>query len=266
MASIIRSPDMSDEKRKLTTRRGRDSLAQAVADAYPAPLQHEAAAPISEEAPAPLHQNLALPPATTTAAAPATRPPEADVAALVEQARQSVLEQFKAEGEKARELGRQRGLQEGRQSGAEESRKTFEGELERIRSIADKLQGALEAQIGGVEDIAVAIAFEAMCRVLGEAAVTREGITALVRQAASHAVNTEKVVARLHPADLSALRGAGGLDASLSSGMAVSWVADEAVVLGGCILETDSGELDARLETQIERLRSTLLAARRAQP
>ena len=260
MASIIRSPDISDEKRKLTTRRGRASVSQAVAAAYPAPVQHEAAAPINAEAPAPVHQNLAIPPA------PVKRAAEPDLSALVEQARQSVLEQFKAEGEKARELGRQRGLQEGRQSGAEESRKTFETELERIRSLADNLHGALATQIHGVEEIAVSIAFEAICRVLGESAVTRDGIAALVRQAASHAVKTDKVVVRLHPADLSALRGAGGLDAALASGMAVSWVADDAVVLGGCILETDSGELDARLETQMDRLRSTLLAARRAKP
>lgn len=261
MASIIRSPDMSDETRKLTTRRGR-SVAQAISAAYPTPVQHEAAAPINEVATAPVHQNLAVP-----AAAPVKqRAPEPDVKALVEQARQSVLEQFKADAEKARELGRQRGLQEGRQSGAEESRKAFAAELARLRSIADSLNHALETQIQGVEEIAVSIAFEAMCRVLGDSAVTREGITAIVRQAASHAVNTEKVVARLHPGDLSFLRDAGGLDPSLSSGMAVSWVADESVVLGGCILETEHGELDARLETQMDRLRTTLLAARRAKP
>lgn len=284
MASIIRSPDISLEKRKLTTRRSRDIVAKAVADAFPAPVVHEAAAPVHQEANvAPPHQPMSiaasLPAATVAAmgspaasapvqpvAAPAPvapAAPEPDVTALVEQARKSVLEQFKADAEKARELGRQRGLQEGRLSGAEEARKSFEGELERIRSIADNLHQAVETQIHGMEDIAVSIAFEAMCRVLGETAVTREGILALVRKAASHAVNTEKVVARLHPGDLAALRETGGLDETLSSGVNVSWAADESVVLGGCIVETDSGELDARLETQMERLRAALVAARR---
>lgn len=248
MASIIRSPELSQEKRKLTTRRTRNSAAHAEKEAAAAA---PVAAPVAEETQAPVP------------AKPAKRPTDqADVAALVEQARQSVLEQFKAEGEKARELGRQRGLLEGRQSGVEESRKTFEGELDRVRSIADKLQDAMTSNIKGMEDIAVSIAFEAVCKMLGETAVTREGVQALVRQAATHAANTEKVVVRLHPADLAALRDTGALDTSLASGVAASWVADDAITLGGCVLETDSGELDARLETQVDRLRATLLAAR----
>ena len=39
-------------------------------------------------------------------------------------------------------------------------------------------------------------------------------------------------------------------------------MADEKVALGGCIVETEGGLLDARIETQIERLRGALLKAR----
>ena len=42
----------------------------------------------------------------------------------------------------------------------------------------------------------------------------------------------------------------------------VELVADEQVKLGGCVLEGASGNLDARLETQLQRLRDTLLRAR----
>ena len=41
-------------------------------------------------------------------------------------------------------------------------------------------------------------------------------------------------------------------------------VADERVELGGCLIETDGGTLDGRLETQLKRLRDTLLDAARA--
>jgi hypothetical protein len=87
----------------------------------------------------------------------------------------------------------------------------------------------------------------------------------LVKQAATHALNSEKVVVRLHAADLAMLREAGALDASLPSGALVTWVADKAVALGGCVIETDGGELDARLETQIDRLRSALVIARKSE-
>jgi flagellar assembly protein FliH len=88
-------------------------------------------------------------------------------------------------------------------------------------------------------------------------------VRAQVRQAAAAAKNKERLVVRLHPADLSALRAAGALQTILPAEQAVSWVADNSIELGGCVVETDGGGLDARLETQIDRMRTTLLAARR---
>lgn len=257
MASIIRSPDISQEKRKLASRRAKDIVAQAVAEAFPTTEPQPASAPVGAQPTQPQ-------PVAAAPAAPVAKPaPQPDISALVEQARQSVLEQFKAEGEKARELGRQRGLQEGREAGAEEAKKSFEADLARVRSIADKLQQVTESGIKGMEDIAVAIAFEAVCKMMGSAAVSREGILALVQEAASHAVASEGVTVRLHPGDLAALQSAGALDPALASGDKVEWVADKEIVLGGCVVETDSGDIDARLETQIAALRKTLLQARR---
>jgi flagellar biosynthesis/type III secretory pathway protein FliH len=42
----------------------------------------------------------------------------------------------------------------------------------------------------------------------------------------------------------------------------VHWAADKSIELGGCVIETDGGTLDARLETQVEGLRAALVAAR----
>lgn len=229
MTSILRSPAISPEKRKLSSRR-----------ASVAPV---AAAPVEPSA------------APAAAPKPAAMP---NIEALLAQARESVLAQFKQEAETARELGRQRGLQEGRAAGAEEVRREAETELARIRSISAGLQRALDTGIRGIEDVAVAIAFEAVCKMLGAAAVSRDGVRALVHEAAQHAAGAQQVTVRLHPADLAALQAAGGLD------MAAQWAADKSIELGGCVVETDGGTLDARLETQVERLRATLLAARAA--
>jgi flagellar assembly protein FliH len=182
--------------------------------------------------------------------------------ALLAQARESVLAQFKQEAETARELGRQRGMQEGRAAGAEEARREAEAELARIRSIGGKLQGALGAGIEGLEEVAVEIAFEAVCKMLGSAAVSRDGIRALVQEAAGRVASTERIKVRLHPGDLAALQTAGALDTVLAPQQGAHWAADKSIELGGCVIETDGGTLDARLETQVERLRAALLAAR----
>jgi flagellar assembly protein FliH len=234
MVAIIRSPVMLSGKRKLTS--------------CASQLKAEQSADIDK---------------TTAAQAPSEDAGAQRTQDLVEQVRRSILTQIKSEAEAARELGRQRGLQEGRAAGREETQQAFAAELARVRSIAGKLSESLASGIGGMEDLAVAIAFEAVCKVLGEAALTQEGVRAQVRQATAHAKNKESLVVRLHPADLSALRAAGALNAILPPGKTVSWVADDSIELGGCVVATDGGALDARLETQLERMRGTLLAARR---
>ena len=118
-------------------------------------------------------------------------------------------------------------------------------------------------EIAGAEDAVMGIAFEAICKILARDAVDRKAVRAMVQQVLSRAAQEEGVVVRLHPADCAALRNGGkGLFAGKNGRVRVELVADEEVSLGGCIVETSGGSLDARIETQIERVRDTLLKVR----
>jgi len=241
MVSIIRSAVISDEKRKLLPRSTNISELD-LPEALPEELTGQTIRSPSTVA----SQNLG-----------------ADALnSAVEQARHTVLTQIKVEAEAARELGRQRGLREGRLTGVEEVKQEFASEIGRVRSIADKLPQALKDGITDHEDTLVAIAFEAVCKILGDAAVTHDGVRAIVRQAATRTPAAKKITVRLHAADLALLTKAEILDAVLPSGITVSWAADKHVSLGGCLIEGDGGTLDARLETQIDRVRETLVTAR----
>lgn len=241
---IIRSPAISDQKRKLTTRRSRQHESQATE----VPSK---AAPQSVAVPIPVQVED-----------PVAKDAGVDLQGVIEQTRMAVLSQFKQEADSARELARQRGLREGRLEGAQEAKQSLTDEVARVRAIGDSLTQAISAGIGGLEDMAVAIAFEAVCKILGSAAPSREGVQALVEQAAAQALNSEGLVVRLHADDFALLDREAQLGKSLPSGKSVSWVADNSVELGGCIIETSGGNLDARLETQLQRLRFALLAAR----
>jgi len=239
---IIRSPAISDQKRKLTTRRSR---------------QHESqSAEVSGQAES---QNADVP---LPVAEPLAKEAGVDLQGVIEQTRLAVLTQFKQEADSARELARQRGLREGRLEGAQEAKQSLAEELVRVRAIGDSLTQAIGAGIGGLEEMAVAIAFEAVCKILGSAAPGREGVQALVEQAAAQALNSEGLVVHLHADDFALLNSEEQLGKSLPSGKSVAWVADNSIELGGCIIETSGGNLDARLETQLQRLRSALLTAR----
>jgi len=231
--SILRAPQLSTETRKLGTRKRNQAVAESVA--------------------------------ATVAANAETRPElpaTIDVDALVDKARSAVLAQVRAEADEAKELARQQGLLEGREAGLQEAKQAFTTDIARIRGVADRLGGTLRSQIAGLEDMAAAIAFEAVCKLLGDGAGSSEQIQALVRAAAAHASERTNLVVRLNEADLAVLKKTGALDDTLPNSK-VKWQADTDVELGGCVVSTDFGDIDARLEIQIERLRDAIMAAQR---
>ena len=77
--------------------------------------------------------------------------------------------------------------------------------------------------------------------------------TGLCKASAALRDSTQLTV-HLHPDDCRAMEGSGQ--------DALRYVADAAITLGGCRLESAAGTLDARLERQLEQLRLALLKAR----
>lgn len=181
---------------------------------------------------------------------------------LSERIRAELLEQIRVEAEAARELGRQRGLREGRDTGQEEARQALAAEMNRLRAVVDSLTRAVDAGIRNQEALAVGVAFEAVCRILGDTLVTAEGVAAQVRAVTERVAGSERLLVRLHPDDLALLQAAGQATTSLDHHASVAWTADPRVGIGGCILETDGSGVDARLETQMEKLRACLLETR----
>jgi flagellar assembly protein FliH len=113
----------------------------------------------------------------------------------------------------------------------------------------------------------VALAFAAACSVLGDTALNAAGVRGALRGALAQLRTRPLVALRVHPQDLQLLRSDSAIAELITrhgAAGALQWRADEQVVLGGCVLETAEGTLDARLETQLEALRASLLATRAA--
>lgn len=109
----------------------------------------------------------------------------------------------------------------------------------------------------------IALCHAAICRIVGDATIRFEVTAAVVREAIDQwlragSMSSGPVEVRVHPHDLELLNSDRSLSARLSS---VSWVADESVQLGGCIVSGEHGRLDARLETQLATIRELLLEA-----
>jgi flagellar assembly protein FliH len=192
-------------------------------------------------------------------------------AAQAEAARQAELAGF----ERGLREGREKGLAEGRAAGREQVERDVqearEGMADRLARL-DRLLGALPAELSRrlatAEEEMIALSHEVVCRLLGDQAATREGVARLVTQAVRQAgegglldgSERSALAVHLHPADLDAVRADAGLVAWLERSRQgqVRWVSDDRVALGGCLVRSGEGTLDARLETQLAALHRIL--------
>lgn len=251
MASIIRSAEVSPVRRQLIRRTATLPPASA------APVQ--AVAPLAVSAP--VHDAL------TPAAAMVPAELLAQQALVEAESRQKLLDaalakqRAEAEADIAAALAdaERRGYLAGLEKGERASSELIHTQGDRLKSIIATLLQARVKVLGDAEDDLVELAFTAICRILGEQAVRREVIVLTLRESVAASRERDGLVIRIHPDDLELLRlGADGPEPPLGLR------ADAQVLLGGCIIDSNTGSLDARLETQIARLAAVLAATRAA--
>ena len=88
----------------------------------------------------------------------------------------------------------------------------------------------------------------------------KQTVTDIVAAALQNARQQEKLTVRVNPADLSLIEEE--REKFLPSGRArfIDFIADPRVASGGCLIESEVGTIDARLETQLRVLERALLA------
>ena len=99
------------------------------------------------------------------------------------------------------------GYRDGRGEGEKDARAEHAAELQTLQALARSVRDALGQGIEGVEDALVEIAFAAVCKVLGRAAASEEGVRAMVREAMSEVRSRDGVVLRVSPASTRRSRG-----------------------------------------------------------
>jgi len=137
---------------------------------------------------------------------------------------------------------------------------------ERNEELLVLIDAVAECKIGEVcrfEDELVALAYEAVCKIIGQAMADKSVAVSVVREVISHAQDRMQMILRVAPHDFDIIQEAKEL---LSRGLTnrLEVVADDHVGYGGCILETDAGTIDGRLEQQLNSLLELLVSERAA--
>ncbi|ROZ63192.1 FliH/SctL family protein [Ramlibacter sp. WS9] len=149
-------------------------------------------------------------------------------------------------------------LERARSEAADLAKAAVEHRLVRLDDLLKGLAADLALRLVDAEDDLVALGHEAVCRVLGEEAATPAVLRSMVNHLLAQHGQRAQLAIHVHPDDLAALNEEGA-----PSDPAWRWVADNSVQLGGVILRSPEGSIDARLETQLAVLGETLLAVRR---
>jgi len=170
--------------------------------------------------------------------------------------------------------GYEEGLRRGEDAAREASQAAVEGAIQAARAPLDERSRRMDALLGamasaaqdawaGAEEDVLALCYETLCRVVGEAACSPESVRPQVERLLAANDLQGRITLHLHPADVRLL------DEALAEGrlpqaqdLQLRWRADPRVGLGGCVLAGAGGGIDARLETVLEQCKAGLLQAR----
>jgi type III secretion system HrpE/YscL family protein len=144
---------------------------------------------------------------------------------------------------------RRRGLAEGHEEG-----------LARATEVLARAHAERDALLSGVDREVVDLALGAARKILGREVSERAAAVEIVAQALAAVRRARQVRVRVSPEDALVLRAAEPiLTARLAQGAGFELLEDPGIARGGCIVETESGQVDARLESQLAALRRALL-------
>ena len=171
----------------------------------------------------------------------------------------AALAQAESDADTLRAEAREQGLREGR----EEALAMMTPALEALSQAAEAVQADQHARAERLERHAIDLALFLAEKVLGGAiAVQPDHVIEAVRGALRGIVDRERITVLVHPEDLDLVRGAmDGMRTTLGGIEHCEVQAERRVSRGGAVVRTPDGDVDARVETKLQRAREVVEAA-----
>jgi flagellar biosynthesis/type III secretory pathway protein FliH len=188
-----------------------------------------------------------------------TAPVAAPVALHEPDAALAELARARADADALRDAAREEGLREGR----EEALASLVPALEALTQASEAVRAEQRARADRLESHAVDLAMFLAEKIIGGAiAVDPELVVEAVRGALRGIVERERVTVLVHPEDLSLVAEAmDGVRATLGGIEHCEVQAERRVSRGGAVVRTPDGDVDARVETKLQRAREVVEAA-----
>jgi flagellar assembly protein FliH len=168
-----------------------------------------------------------------------------------------------AEADEVREQARMAGEGAGRTEGLAAARADCELALAALASAVRSLEGTRSELVAALERDAAELAIRLSEQILaGVLSVQPERVLDVTRGALLRLADRDRVTVVVNPADLALLReSVGSLQDELGGIGHLAVQSDDRIARGGAIARTESGEIDADLNAQLERAREVVAAA-----
>ncbi|WP_316369624.1 FliH/SctL family protein [Candidatus Thiodiazotropha sp. CDECU1] len=152
------------------------------------------------------------------------------------------------------------GRESGYQAGREEGRAELTRQAAQLSELIEQVTKEHEAKLTSAEEEIVEVVFTSVAKILGDTLVSADAVIAVVRQSIKQLVTRDRLAIHLSPEDKKLLDKVAAEGDETLFGYGIEIVADERIELGGCILQSMTGGLDARLEVQMRQLSECLLS------
>jgi flagellar biosynthesis/type III secretory pathway protein FliH len=164
-----------------------------------------------------------------------------------------------------------RKLEEAYQSGYEDARATCMKQMEKqvaeqvqaFASMIDDLTSQRQRLVTDSEEAVVRLSCQIARRIVGKAVeIDEQIILQIVKNAVSRLADKQKLIIRVNPTDLATLNNhEPELLAATTGSTSVEVKEDNRIKRGGCLIEGESGNVEAQIERQIEVVERALVEA-----
>mgnify|MGYP001613062097 FL=1 len=169
------------------------------------------------------------------------------------------LEEAKLKADKIKKEAKKRGFEEGKSIGLEEGRKIVDPLIESLRKGLIEISRLKEDIYKAMESEILELVFAISEKVIHKEVTTDKGIVLNTIRAAVHSIiGKDEITIKVNPEDLEVAREI-KTDLAISNGFKkITIEGDTSVGRGGCVVETNLGSIDARIEQQIDEIEHAL--------
>lgn len=159
--------------------------------------------------------------------------------------------------------GLEKGLNEGEKIGSERTAQKLEPVLDSLRQVLLQLKSLRQDTYQRIEkevvELALAIARKVICR---EIEVDKEVVVCVAREALAKVEDPGRITIKLNPSDLQFINETKyQLSEMIENIDNVTLESEDRIQSGGCVVETDLGQIDARIEHQLQAVEESFRAA-----